>query len=107
MEHDKFQELMINQLVSITQELASFKADTQEELASFRADTKEELARINQSLVRIEQTHGEKIRATFDGQMAANEKLDQVITRLDIIESKIESHDIRIAVLDKRRKHAK
>ena len=66
-----------------------------------------ELKDVKKTVIHIEQDHGSKIAALFDGQKTTNEKLDHVIDRLEDIESKIESHDIRIAVLDKRKRHIK
>lgn len=78
--------------------------------------------KLSRDVARIEQAHGEKLSALFDGYKAITEKLDehtQILNnhtatlaghttiladhteRLQRIENKIETHDIQIQVLDK------
>ncbi|MEN3002771.1 hypothetical protein [Dehalobacterium formicoaceticum] len=54
-------------------------------------------------IVRLENELKPKIEALFDGYKQNSDKLDSIITRLNIIEEKVENHDIHIAVLNKRK----
>ncbi|MGI6629368.1 MAG: hypothetical protein ACOX4H_02325 [Bacillota bacterium] len=56
---------------------------------------------------RLENELTTKVNVLFDGQKQNSDQLEKVIARLDAIEEKVESHDIRIAVLDKRKKSLK
>ncbi|SFH22166.1 hypothetical protein SAMN05660649_04317 [Desulfotomaculum arcticum] len=52
-------------------------------------------------VTRIETDHGEKLSILLDGHEQKTQILDRHTEQLDRIESKIESHDIQISVLDK------
>jgi len=48
-----------------------------------------------------------KLNALFDGYKQNSDQLNEVIARLDIIEEKVEAHDIQITVLNKYKKSIK
>ena len=52
-------------------------------------------------IARIENDHGSKLEALFDGYQSIRETLEDHTKRLQRIEEKIETHDIQIQVLDK------
>lgn len=82
-------ELIAEKIVKIDERMDQMEADIKA--------TKE-------SQARMENKFDDKISVLFDGLNANNEKLDRIITRLDTIEEKVETHDIHIAVLNKRKK---
>lgn len=55
---------------------------------------------LQQDITRIEINHGEKLSALFDGYEAIKETLDDHTQRLERIETKLETHEIQIKVLD-------
>lgn len=57
--------------------------------------------KLRQDIAKIEYEHGDKLGALLDGYKLLHEKLDDHTERLERIESKIETHDIQIQVLDK------
>ncbi len=59
------------------------------------------IAKISESVAKIENIHGDKISALFDAREVQNDANTQIIQQLDRIESKIQSHDVQISVLDR------
>lgn len=86
MENDKFQELVLEQLNSLTEQVAGLKED---------------VAGLRQSQARMEFDHGEKLSVLFDGYNSISETLADHTDRLQRIEDKISTHDIQIQVLDR------
>lgn len=67
-----------------------------------------EVKGLRQDVARIEYEHGEKLAALFDGYQVMSDKLDEHsrilndhTERLQRIEDKVQTHDIKIEVLDK------
>ncbi|MHB1127351.1 MAG: hypothetical protein ACYC2T_10450 [Bacillota bacterium] len=79
MENEKYQELVLQQLKMLTEGQES----------------------IGQAVARIEHEHGEKLSALFDGYKLLSETLSDHTARLERIEEKVTSHDIKIEILDK------
>lgn len=97
-------EKLDNRIGTLDQTLNS-RIDTLDKTLNKRMDTLEgELKKTN---ITIENDLKPKIEALFDGYKQNSDKLDYVITRLDIIEEKVEAHDIHIKVLNKRKKNVK
>jgi hypothetical protein len=86
MDNEKFQELVLQQLAALTEGQRQFE---------------ERLAKLENTVTRIEYDHGKILGALLDGYKQNTEILDRHTVQLDRIESKIESHDIQISVLDK------
>jgi len=62
---------------------------------------------VRKTNITIENDIKPKIEALFDGYKQNSDKLDCVINRLEIIEEKVETHDIHIKVLNKRKRNIK
>ena len=60
-----------------------------------------DLKELREAQARIEHDHGEKLAALFDFQKSQEEINKHVLSALDRIEEKIDTHDIQIHVLDK------
>ena len=58
-------------------------------------------------IVRLGQEYGTKLEALFDFQKTQEEVNERVLSALDRIEEKLETHDIQIRVLDKTKANAK
>ncbi|UNC91638.1 hypothetical protein [Candidatus Contubernalis alkaliaceticus] len=80
-------------------ELAEVKANmaTKDELAEVKADVKS----IQEIVIKIENEHGQKLAALFDGYKHNSETLTDHTLRLERIEKKVATHDIQIHVLEK------
>jgi len=106
MDNEKIYTLLEKMYIEFSQRFESVdeRFDTVDKRLKF---LEEGQCKLEQSLARIENEHGSKIDALFDGHNQCNKKLDCVLSRLDAIESKVESHDIQISVLDKRRKNTR
>ena len=61
-----------------------------------------EVKDINKTVLKIEQEHGEKIQALFDGHRFITQTLADHTDRLQRIEEKLETHDIQIHVLKRK-----
>ena len=74
------------------------------EFTEFRKETKEDITSLKQGMLRIEQNHGAKLEALFDGYKQVYEKLETVEKKVDDLSDKIDRHDIRIQVIEGGRK---
>lgn len=74
MEHDKFQEIMLEHMARLTQELTEIKT----------------------SQVRMENKFDEKINALFDARTADCEALDRIEGRLDSMENRLDRVEGRL-----------
>lgn len=63
------------------------------EFTEFRKETNERLDKVEGHLTRLENEHGKKLDALFDGYKQTYEKLEA-------IEEKFDDHEIRIQVLE-------
>ncbi len=66
-------------------------------ITELSSDVKE----LRQSQARMEFQQGEKLAALFDGYQSIKENLVDHTERMQRIEDKLETHDIKIQVLDK------
>jgi DNA repair ATPase RecN len=84
LENEKFQELVINHLVKLTQDLAEFK----QEMAEFKQETKGQFAQIDKRF--------EQIDKRFE---QIDKRFDRIETRLDRLEQKQDIANVQIAEL--------
>lgn len=59
---------------------------------------------LKKDVLRIENEHGKKLEALFDGYQQTYEKLDVIEQKLDDLSEKVDRHDIRIQVIEGGRK---
>ncbi len=99
MENEKLFEFMTKMYSEMKEDLTSVKEDltlvkgdltsVKEDLASVKGDlasVKEEVETINNTVIRIELEHGERLSALFDGYKQNSDKLDR-------IEKEVTKHD--------------
>ncbi len=89
----------IKATMATNEELAGVKANmaTKDELAGVKADVKS----IKETVIKIENEHGQKLAALFDGYKQNSEILTDHTLRLERIEDKVTTHDIQIHVPEK------
>lgn len=80
----------------------------QEELRQGQENIRQDINGLNQgqeelrqSQARMEHNLTDKVRALFDAREIQNEVNSKILTQLDRIELKIQSHDVQISVLDR------
>jgi chromosome segregation ATPase len=120
--NEEFQRVVLEKLTSLDTDINDVKSDingmksdingvksdintvksTIQKLEVGQEHLRKELHDVKSSVIKIEQVHGEKLSILFDGLKQHDEKLDTILNRLDIIEDKIEGHDIQISVLNRR-----
>ena len=106
MENDKFQNLVLEHLANLTQEITELKQDNsviKHEITELKQDNsviKYDLTHIKESVIRIENDHGEKLKALFDArevQIDVNERICETLNRIegkvDRLTLKVSSHD--------------
>jgi len=59
---------------------------------------------LRNDMLRIEQEHGSKLEALFDGYKRTYEKLDVIEQKLDNLAEKVDRNDIKIQVMEGGRK---
>jgi len=111
MESDKFQELVLQQLRTLTEGQARVEGRLDKlggrlDRLEGRLDTVEGRldglgGRLDKLELRMENEAFSKIAALFDGFQSLSETLADHTARLQRIEEKVTDHDIRIEVLDK------
>lgn len=74
------------------------------EFADFRKETTEKLDGLKKDVLRIENDHGKKLEALFDGYKQHERKLDTIEQKVDDISEKVDRHDIKIQVIEGGRK---
>ncbi|MGE5614882.1 MAG: hypothetical protein ACM3XR_10815 [Bacillota bacterium] len=87
-------------LTKLYGELTGFRQD----MNGFRKETKEDIQSLKNDVLRIEQEHGGKLEALFDGYKQTYEKLELVEQKLDTLSEKVDRHDIKIQVIEGGRK---
>jgi len=55
---------------------------------------------IGKIVIRIENTHGQKLDALFDGYKQSSERLTVIEEKIDLLSDKVDRHDIRIQVIE-------
>lgn len=80
MNSEQFQSAVLEKLEQLTTRMNSMEANTKQELAEIRVNmaTKDDLARAKEIVVKIENEHGLKLGALFDGYTLNSEKLDRI-----------------------------
>lgn len=96
MTNEEFQKLVLEKLTNLDSDVKGLKA-SQNRLES-------DLQKVSETVIRIENVHGEKLNVLFDGWKQHDEKINLILQRLDTIEEKLDRHDIQISVLDRRAK---
>ena len=96
---DKTYELMTR----IYNEFTSFKSDMNE----FRKETKEDLRGLKNDVIRLENEHGKKLDALFDGYKQLTEGQEEIKSQLKVLSSKVEKQDMQITFLKGNKKAAK
>lgn len=117
MENEKFQELVLKQFELMNNRLDNLQKDVagvQQDITGVKQDVtdvkqevsslKQDVAGIKQSQTRMELDFGRKLGLLLDGFQSHTERLDRIENKIDKLDEKTESHDIKIAVLDRRRK---
>jgi len=66
--------------------------------------TKEELNEVKLSIVSMETTMADKFGGLFDAREVQKDVNERILASLERIEAKTENHDIKIAVLDRRKR---
>ncbi len=94
-------------LTRMYNEFTSFKSDMNE----FRHETNKKLDAVNGHIIRLENEHGQKHDALFDGYKQTYEKLqehdkrfDDIETKMDNLSLEVSSHDSKLEVLEGGRK---
>ena len=100
MDNEKFQELVLQQFQTIAGELKTL-AEGQKTLENGQKHLTDRLTRVETVVARIENDHGAKLGALLDGYYQNTKILADHTERLDRIEEKITTHDIKISILDK------
>jgi len=72
------------------------------ELTEFRKETKEDIKGLKKDVLRIEQEHGKKLEALFDGYKQNDKKLERIDERLHSVEGKVDSLTLVLNSQDKR-----
>ena len=74
------------------------------EFTDFRKETTEKLDGLKKDVLRIENDHGKKLEALFDGYKKHERQLDTIEQKVDDISEKVDRHDIKIQVIERGRK---
>jgi len=77
------------------------------EFSEFRNETNTRLDKVEGHITRIEIEHGKKLDALFDGYMQLSQGQEEIKSQLKELSSKVEKHDIQLAVLKGSKKAAK
>jgi predicted RNase H-like nuclease (RuvC/YqgF family) len=74
------------------------------EFTEFRRETTDRLDGLRNDVLGIENNHGKKLEALFDGYRQHERKLDSIEQKVDSISEKVDRHDIKIQVIEGGRK---
>lgn len=74
------------------------------EFTEFRRETTEKLDGLKRDVLQIENAHGKKLEALFDGYKQHERKLDTIEQKVDNLVDKVDRHDIKIQVIEGVRK---
>ncbi|MCL6614370.1 MAG: hypothetical protein K6U03_07135 [Firmicutes bacterium] len=89
MENEKFQELVLDHLVRLTQNDTGIRQDIQE--------IKQRLEKVEAAVLRIENDHGEKLQALFDAREAQLEVNERIFDALNRIEGKLDRLALKVS----------
>lgn len=81
-------------------EFAEFRKETNIRFDNLENDVKD----MKKDVFRIENNHGKKLEALFDGYKQHEGKLDTIEQKIDNISEKVDRHDIKIQVIEGGRK---
>jgi len=87
-------------LTKIYSELTEFKKD----MTEFRKETKEDIQGLKKDVLRMEQDHGKKLQALFDGHIQHDRKLDSIEEKVSSLVEDVEKHDMKITAIQGGRK---
>ena len=73
----------------------------------FRKETKEDLRGLKNDVIRLENEHGKKLDALFDGYKQLTEGQEEIKSKLKVLSSKVEKQDMQITFLKGNKKAAK
>jgi len=93
-------EKMYSEFTNFSKDMNDFRKD----MNNFRKETKEDIQGLKKDVLRIENDHGKKLEALFDGYHQMYEKLEVIEGKVDTIAEKVERHDIKIQVIEGGRK---
>ena len=77
------------------------------EFSEFRKETNTRLDKVEGHIIRIENDHGQKFDALFDGYRQLAEGQEEIKSQLAELSSKVEKQDIQITVLKGNKKAVK
>jgi len=77
------------------------------EFSEFRKETNARFDKVEGHIIRIENEHGHKLDALFDGYKQLSEGQEEIKSQLTELSSKVEKQDIQITVLKGNKKAAK
>ena len=89
MENEKFQELVLEHLAKLTQESTETKQDIQQ--------MSQRLEHVESAVIRIENDHGDKLKALFDAREAQLDVNQQIFDALNRIEEKLDRLDLKVS----------
>lgn len=72
-------------------------------LDSRLTNVEDRLTNVEKTVAKIEIEHGEKLSALFDGYKQTNDRLDRMESKIDAMSLKLESHDVKIQVIESKR----
>lgn len=84
------------------QEMKEFKQEMKEfkqEMKEFKQETKQDLTEVKNRLSMIEQEHGQKLTALFDGYSLLYDMVGEIRLDVHLIKNKQEKHDFQINFL--------
>jgi hypothetical protein len=82
MENEKFQELVLDHLVRLTQDNTEIKG---------------RLERVEAAVIRIENDHGDKLQALFDARQAQIDVNERIFDALNRIEGKVDHLALKVS----------
>jgi hypothetical protein len=103
MENDKFQELVLNHLVRLTQDNTGIKqniAGIEKNVTGIGQDIhtiNQRLEKVETAVIRIENDHGEKLKALFDAREAQIDVNERIFDALNRIEGKVDRLVLKVS----------
>ncbi len=105
-------ELVVAQVSKLTMEVSGMKSDMigmKSDMIGLRTDMQkgfnqvnERIDKVEKTVLKIEQEHGEKLSALFDGYKQNSEKLECLDEKVDMLQIDVNSLNIRTAYNDNR-----
>ena len=92
MDNEKFQDLVLEHLARLTQDNTEIKMNIQK--------ISQRLDQVEGAVIRIENDHGEKIKALFDAQEVMMEKMERFSESQTRMEDKLDRLSLKVSVHD-------